>query len=341
MKKNLLIITQKVDENDQLLGFFIDWLIGFSKRFNKIIIICLEKGEFNLPDNIKVLSLGKERGASKIKQLLNFYRLVFNLSKEYDAVFVHMNPIWVVLGGFFWRQFFRKKIIFWYTHKAITLKLRLAELFADVILTASKESFRLPSKKVNIVGHGIDTNLFRPDSGKKKGDIKILSIGRIAPIKNYEILIEAAKILAAQKLKFSITVIGEPAVEKDRKYEAKIKDKIKNLGLESYFDFLGKINYKDLIQYYQSHNLFIHSSKTGSVDKALLEAMASGMNVLSSNDAATVFLPRDLIFAEDSPQELAEKIKKIYRKNFGQELRNYVVENHNLEKLLDKIVLII
>ena len=55
----LLIITQKVDENDQLLGFFIDWIRLFSEKFERIIIICLEKGVFELPENVEVISLGK------------------------------------------------------------------------------------------------------------------------------------------------------------------------------------------------------------------------------------------------------------------------------------------
>ena len=32
MKKNILIITQKVDINDPVLGFFHQWIVEFSKR---------------------------------------------------------------------------------------------------------------------------------------------------------------------------------------------------------------------------------------------------------------------------------------------------------------------
>ena len=47
--EKLLIITQKVDKNDQLLGFFIDWIIRFAQKFDKVTVLCLEKGEFILP----------------------------------------------------------------------------------------------------------------------------------------------------------------------------------------------------------------------------------------------------------------------------------------------------
>jgi len=67
----LLIITQKVDKNDPILGFFHRWIEEFAKYCQSIIVICLQKGEYNLPKNIKILSLGKEKGKSKIKYIFN------------------------------------------------------------------------------------------------------------------------------------------------------------------------------------------------------------------------------------------------------------------------------
>src|SRR3989338_3002627 len=346
----LLIITQKVDQNDQLLGFFIDWLKRFAERFEKVIVLCLEKGEFNLPENVKVISLGKERGVSKLKQFFNFYFLIFTLSKDYDNVFAHMNPIWVVLGSIPWRLL-GKKIYFWYTHKAVTLKLRLAEKMADVIFTASKESFRIESEKVVVTGHGIDTELFKPYFSRSNlkeealrfdlGVIKILSVGRIAPVKNYGTLIDAAKILKDRGVYFSITMVGEAALEQDKEYEKSLKLKVKSLKLEDSFNFVGKIDHKDLQRYYQSNDIFVHLSKTGSVDKALLEAMACRTKVLSSNDSAKAFLPASLIFNENNSSELVEKIIILSSQEVDPSLREYVIKNNNLDNLIDKISKII
>ena len=342
---NLLIITQKVDQNDQLLGFFIDWIKRFSEKFEKITVLCLENGEFSLSENVKVISFGKDRGAGKLKQLFNFYFSIFNLRSEYDAVFVHMNPIWVVLGGLYWK-FLNKKIFFWYTSGGVTPKLKLAERLADVIFTASKESFRLPSKKVIVTGHGIDTRLFQPSEklkvstiggsayGGKSEKLMILSVGRISPVKNYETLIEAAKVLKDKGIDFEVNIIGEAPLEKDREYEGSLKFKIESLKLLDYFHFLGKINHKELPQYYQSHNIFIHLSKTGSLDKTILEAMACGMKVLSSSDSARFFLPSELLFNESNSSELADKILVIKDKLVDPILRGFVIREHNLDALI-------
>ncbi|OGN27844.1 MAG: hypothetical protein A2941_00650 [Candidatus Yanofskybacteria bacterium RIFCSPLOWO2_01_FULL_49_17] len=332
----LLIITQKVDQDDQLLGFFVGWIKEFAKNFKTIAVLCLERGNYGLPDNVQVIGMGKDKNKSKLGQLFNFYRAIIML--EYDAVFVHMNPVWMVLGGPYWRLMGRKSFL-WYTSKGVTLKLRLAEKLADIILTASPESFRLPSNKVFVTGHGIDTDLFVPDSGKKMKDgvLRILSVGRIAPVKNYEILIEAAKMMTDKGLKFEISLIGAPALDKDKNYESKIRAKIKKLNLDDYFKFIGKVNNKELPSYYQSYNLFIHLSKTGSLDKTLLEAMACGMQVLSSNDAAQGFLPTGSLFKEDDPKELADKIMGTSVDAPDGQLRRYVIERHNLDALISKI----
>ena len=234
----------------------------------------------------------------------------------------------------------KKRIFFWYTSGGVTAKLRLAEKFANVVFTASLESFRLPSKKVIITGHGIDTELFKPSDKKQatgNNVLKILSVGRISPVKNYEILIEAAKIFKKTRKDFLVTIVGEAGLIENGGYELRIKNKIKEHGLENNFYFTGKIEHKNLPRYYQSHDLFVHLSKTGSLDKTLLEAMACGMNVLSSNDAARSFLRKEMILKEGDPKDLADKIIGLQNKKYSEELRNYVLENHDLGRLINKI----
>ncbi len=354
------------------MGFFISWIRGLAEKFDKIVVLCLNDGNYSLPANVKVYGLGKNHGAGKLKQFFTFYLLLFTLRHNYDAVFVHMNPIWVVLGGPFWRLA-GKKVFFWYTSGGVTTKLRLAEKFSNIILTASKESFRLLSKKVIVTGHGIDTELFKPnltrlnlETPSLRFNLGILSVGRIAPVKNYETLIDAAKILkdrgpirsslaevptglaksnlaseTSNGMDFSVTIVGEAPLEGDRNYEVGIRNKIKNLGLEDKFNFTGKVNHNDLPGYYQSHDIFIHLSKTGSLDKTILEAMACGMKVLSSNDASRSFLSQEFIFNDSNSSELAQKIITLVNTHSDEKLREYVIQNHNLGRLINKISSII
>src|SRR5574340_1084834 len=99
----LLILTQKLDSRDGVLGFTHDWVAEFARQCERVIVVALEVGEYDLPGNVKVLSLGKENGRSKLKYVFNFYKYVWQERKNYDAVLVHMNKEYAVMAGWLWR----------------------------------------------------------------------------------------------------------------------------------------------------------------------------------------------------------------------------------------------
>ena len=126
----LLITTQAVDLDDPVLGFFHRWLVEFSKHCESIHVICLKEGRHELPANVFVHSLGKESGASRLRYVARFYRYIWKYKNEYDTVFVHMNPEYIVLGGLLWR-IGGKRIGLWYVHKSVSVRLRIAAVFTN------------------------------------------------------------------------------------------------------------------------------------------------------------------------------------------------------------------
>lgn len=137
---NLLIITQKVDESEQLLGSFVGWIREFKKHYDHVGVVALRTSD---------------------KNWIRFIVQIIWQVPQYDKVFVHMAPIFAVIAAP-WARLWGKRVGLWYTHKAVTWKLRLAEKFVHIIFTASPESFRLQSSKVVVTGHGTDTELFKP-----------------------------------------------------------------------------------------------------------------------------------------------------------------------------------
>jgi len=150
--KNILIITEKLDSNHEIFGFFHAQILDFVKECKIVSVICLEESSHNLQGKVNVLSLGKEKQQSKIMYIKNFYMYIWQERKNYDVVFVHLNPVYVVMAGLFWRLF-NKTIVLWYNHTQVSLILRIAEKLAHKIYTPSKESFRLKSKKVSVISH--------------------------------------------------------------------------------------------------------------------------------------------------------------------------------------------
>lgn len=151
----VLVITEKIDKDDEIFSYFHGRLFDFAKECEGAIVICLEKGNFDLPPNARVLSLGKEVGASRLEYLRRFYSYIWRERRNYDKVFVHLSPIYIVLAGWFWKLD-GKQIILWYNHRHVDWRLRLAAKFSDLILTGSPEGLRIRSRRARVVPGKID-----------------------------------------------------------------------------------------------------------------------------------------------------------------------------------------
>lgn len=338
----LLILTQSVDLDDSSLSFFHDWIESLAKRSEFITVICLKEGRHSLPKNVNILSLGKEKGESKFKYILNFYKFIFSERKNYDSVFVHMNPEYVALGGVLWRLW-GKKIIFWYTHRQISPILKVAEKLSNQILTAAPESFRLRSHKVHVVGHGINLKRFEPvfDQGKKIGEkLKILTIGRITSIKNLDVFLETVFLLKGNGFSIEATVIGEPILKHDFDYFEYLKSKVKELSLDKEINFVGKVEQEQIPHWYKSNDILVNLTPEGGLDKVVLEAMASGLVPISSNKAFRKIFGEfsiHLIFEERDPKDLSNKIRNLTTLDLPR-IRNYLKKEVKEKASLDNIV---
>lgn len=270
----LLIVTQTVDRNDSNLGFFHRWIEEFAKHCERVIVICLKEGVRQLPPNVAVYSLGKEKGdASRFTYARRFRTLIREHSGEYDTVFVHMNPEYVLLGGFFWRAR-GKKVALWYVHKSVTWMLRVALRLVDIVFTASPESFRLVSPKVHIMGHGIDTEFFSPAASVARGN-HFLSVGRLMQSKQHNLAIRAA-----YDASVSLRIAGE-GPERER-LAALARE------LDVNVTFLGGLTQEKLRDEYRVTAKLVHRSETGSLDKVVLEAAACDCSVDSTDPAIRV-----------------------------------------------------
>ncbi|HOG37379.1 MAG TPA: glycosyltransferase family 4 protein [Candidatus Paceibacterota bacterium] len=306
----LLVITQKVDKNDPILGFFHRWLEEFTKHVEQMTVICLEKGEHRLP-GVKVLSLGKEEGRSRLKYVWRFYKYLWQERKNYEAVFVHMNPVYIILAGFWWK-ISRKSIYLWYTHRQVDLKLRIAEKFVHKIFTAAEESLGLLTPKKIVMGHGIDLEKFNCFGQKKQSNrLVILHVGRLTKIKNCIVLLNTAELLKKKGVSFELKFVGGPVTLEDQDYLKFLQEFVKQAKLESFVQFVGFVSNDKMPHYYYQADLTVNLAPTGGIDKAVLESMACGVPVVVFNKAFVDYLDQwssDLLLRDLSPIELSEKI---------------------------------
>lgn len=343
--KNLLIIAQKVDAEDDLLGFFVDWLKEFSKHFEVLHVITLGQGKHDLPSNVHIHSLGKERHVSKVIRALRFYVLLFRLMPRVDGVFAHMSPIFAIAA---WPVAFlyRRKIILWYLHRSVTLRLRVAEKLCHKVVTAAKESLNLKSSKVIEIGHGIDVKKFETLRDRTSDELNILMVGRISPIKNQDILLRAAKILKERGFAIRITIVGKPIMPADLRYERELEHLYGELELRDTVSFAGSIPYDRIRDLYKRADVVVGLTPHGGVDKTILEGMAAGCITLTSNDVCKRYFSRygDLLTVEyRDPESLAMAIERIMdlsadeKIKIGQSLVSEVKAHHDIENMARRI----
>jgi len=339
----LLICTQAVDSTDPVLGFFVRWIEEFAKHVEQIEVICLKEGKHTLPSNVRVHSLGKEKGFSRGRYLLNFYRYIWRFRNNYDTVFVHMNQEYILLGASIWKPS-NKKILLWRNHAKGNLLTSVSVWISNTVFYTSPHSFVAKYKKAHLMPVGIDTNLFKPDSHVQKLSHSILFLGRIAPVKNADVFIDALNELQKKGVEFVATIAGE-ALERDKEYDGMVRDSVVRYGLNDKVSFIGAVTQVQALQLYQEHELYVNLTPSGSMDKTIFEAMACGTVVLTSNQALRAFLQNDALTTEINASVVAEKLSRLMRwpeemrLQEGVSSREKVKATHDLSTLIDQIVL--
>lgn len=282
----LLIVTQTLDRNDPILGFFVRWVEECARQFDMVHVLALNVGEYTLPDNVVVQCLGKSDGKGRLTQLMRLWRYCWRQRTQYDVVFCHMNPEYVLYGAAVWKLL-RRPIGLWYTHGSVPRALRFAEPLVHSIFTASAESCRITSPKVQITGHGIDTDFFSPGTRQYREDgvLRCIAVSRIAPIKRIHVIIEFVQQLVAQQVPVQLTVVGIPRETADHAYYQELIDLVHHHDVESVVQFVGGKNQEEVRDLMQQHDVLVHASHTGSLDKVLLEAAAVGLGIVQCDAA--------------------------------------------------------
>ena len=296
---------------------------------------------------MKVFSLGKERGrVSRVRYAWRFWKILIFGQFSYDTVFVHMNPEYVMLGGLFWRLT-GKKFALWYEHKNITIPLRLATLLVTHVFSASEKGFRIKTKKLRVMGHGIDTTRAVPTHIPSPGTLRLMTSGRISAIKKLEVTLNAYFSLKARGLSVTYKIAGAPVSEEDKEYEEKLFELLLTHKEEKEEIFVGAIPHADMPKFRASADYFLHASETGSLDKTVLDAIISGVLPISASSAyQTLFgnYQGALSYPPGDHEALADRVLGLEaltpetRNAIRNALRERVVKEHSIESLIPRIV---
>lgn len=148
------------------------------------------------------------------------------------------------------------------------------------LLRAARETWRLPERRLHYIPNGLDLARFRPEGPHTglapPGEGPVIgTVAKLRAEKNLARLLRACALLLRDGLAFRLVVIG------DGPEEGMLRSLAAELGLGGITRFAGHV--PDPAGAYRAMDLFALSSDTEQMPFSVMEAMASGLPVASTD----------------------------------------------------------
>ena len=230
----------------------------------------------------------------------------------------------------------------------LRLKILFREIDAFIVISKAIDqelaSEGIPVEKRIAISNGVDVNRFVPVSTEARKEIRsrlglpvdakiITFVGRLVKEKGIENLANAWPSVRNVLHDAYLMILGDGPQKK--KF---IEDAGANVLL------LGERN--DVVPYLQASDLFVLPSLAEGLSVALLEALACGLPVVATAVGGTPEIIVDgntgLLIQPNSPEELRDAILAVFTnsglsKKFGENGRQFVVQNYSLDKVSEQL----
>ena len=329
-------------------------------KFEISLITFLEKKDYVIPTDVEHYSFSK-------KNYFDLFRIILELAKvfrsgKYDLIvsFLTYTNIFVIISWFLAGG--KIPLIIsercnpkdnLKNQKFATIKIKLVSFLyplSDVIVVVSQgvkknliSKFKILSEKIKVIYNPLD--LKKIDTLKKEEVVHvcfeesipiIVACGRLTAQKNFSLLIKALKKLIDKKIKAKLVILGRG------EEKGKLEKLVNNMNLENEVAFLGF--QKNPYKYMSKATIFVLSSSWEGFPNVLLEAMACGVPVISTN---CPYGPSEIIehgkngflVPVDDEKKLANAMEKLLkdaklREAFSREGRKFVESQFRLERII-------
>ncbi|MBI9017217.1 MAG: glycosyltransferase family 4 protein [Phycisphaerae bacterium] len=184
---------------------------------------------------------------------------------------------------------------------------------AAVIVANSSGQAELASKfvpefAIPVIPNGIDLERFIPSQFNVIGkQVRLLTVSRLTPGKRIDILIRAVKICNDNGIDAVLNIAGHGhLMEQLRQFSV-------DLNVADKVNFLGRVESVAIPELYRENNIFIMSSAHEGMSNAMLEAMASGLPIVTTDCEGVQELIADngIVSPDDSSEEFVSCIEEL------------------------------
>jgi glycosyltransferase involved in cell wall biosynthesis len=166
----------------------------------------------------------------------------------------------------------------------------------------------MPSVSIDVIPNGVELDSFFPaETAEKSKVLRLVTVGRLSITKRIEMLIDTVDILHRTAFKLHLTVVGGGQMERQfRKIvtERELSDVIK---------ITGRMDSKKMPEVYRNNDIFISASMQEGMSNAMLEAMSSGLPIVTTRceGLAELIDGNGLIVEQDKVEEIAKAVKRL------------------------------
>jgi len=218
--------------------------------------------------------------------------------------------------------------------KGIASELFLKRANAVIALTQNMKEkiYEICNRDAFVIPNGIDLRRFESLSHQDthtlavNGEIAILFVGRLHPIKGVAYLIEAMPVIIRKHPKVKLFLVG------DGEERQRLESLVAKLDLDKHTTFIGQIPNEKVSQYMAASDVFVLPSLSEGLPVVTLEAIACGLPIVVTDIAGISEIIKDgengFLVEPENSVEIAEKVLMLLGNG---ELRKQISQN-NLEK---------
>lgn len=187
-----------------------------------------------------------------------------------------------------------------------------------------------PEEKIHVIPPGVDTTLFRPlkkesareHIGMDSRERMILAVGRIDPVKGFDVLLAAMKILLHRRPDLGenicLCIVGGDVEQTKQQWSRELKkldDLRSSLHLTTTVRFVPPQPQEELPYYYSAADVVVMPSHYESFGMVALEAIACGTPVIATDVTGISHIlkevPQGHVVSANNPVLLASEIEHV------------------------------
>jgi colanic acid/amylovoran biosynthesis glycosyltransferase len=132
--------------------------------------------------------------------------------------------------------------------------------------------------KLHVVHCGIFPAAYeRVSPDGRSGAVRIVTVGRLAPVKGHALLLEAARELRGRGMDPHLTIIGDGPKREE------LERRADELGVSDLVTFTGAVAQDEITRHYGRADMYAHASFAEGLPVVVMEAMAHGLPVVAAD----------------------------------------------------------